>query len=60
MVELKKNTRINTTVDSQLEQEFRELSFKTFGFKKGSIQYGLEEAIDDWIKKQKKKKGVRT
>lgn len=60
MVELKKNTRINSTIDSVMEEEFRELTFKTFGFKKGSIQYGLEEAIDDWIKKQKKKKGSKS
>jgi len=56
MVELNKTTRINTTIDSGLEEEFRELTFKTFGFKKGSIQNGLEDAIYDWIRKQKKRK----
>lgn len=48
-------TRINSTVESKLEKEFRELVNKKFDYKKGSIQFGLEEAIDDWIKKQKKR-----
>jgi len=56
MAELNNTTRINTTIDSGLEEEFRELAFKTFGYKKGSIQNGLEDAIYDWIRKQKKRK----
>ena len=50
------NTRINSTIDSNLEKKFREITFNKFGFRKGSIQEGLEEAIDDWIKRQKGKK----
>ena len=34
MAELNNTTRINTTIDSGLEEEFRELAFKTFGYKK--------------------------
>lgn len=55
MQEQKKEvTRINSTIDSEMEKEFRELTNKKFGYKKGSIQFGLEEALDEWIKKQKK------
>jgi len=49
-------TRINTTINSNLEKKFREVTFNKFGLRKGSIQEGLEEALDEWIKKQRKKK----
>ncbi|HSB57739.1 MAG TPA: hypothetical protein VLD38_08025, partial [Nitrosopumilaceae archaeon] len=61
MKQIKKEvTRINSTIDSTLEKEFRELVNKKFEYKKGSIQFGLEEAIDQWIKDQKQKKGAKS
>lgn len=60
MVETKKVTRVNSTIEASLEKEFRELANKKFDYKKGSIQFGLEEAIDQWIKTQKKNKGVKS
>ena len=59
MVEIRKVTRVNSTIEASLEKEFRELANKKFNYKKGSIQFGLEEAIDQWIKTQKKNKGVK-
>lgn len=56
MVKDPKITRINTTIDFNLEKKFREVTFGKFGLRKGSIQEGLEEALDEWIKKQKKSK----
>ena len=53
--EKKQVTRVNSTIDSELEKEFREVANKKFKYKKGSIQFGLEEAIDEWIKQQRKK-----
>lgn len=50
-----KITRINTTIDYNLEKKFREVTFGKFGLRKGSIQDGLEEALEEWIKRQKKK-----
>lgn len=50
-----KNTRINSTIDSKLEEKFRETVYKSYGLKKGSIQKGLEDAIGSWIDKQKQK-----
>lgn len=56
----KEVTRVNSTISSSLEKEFRELANKKFDYKKGSIQFGLEEAIDQWIKTQKKNKGGKS
>jgi hypothetical protein len=53
--EQEKTTRINSTIDSTLEKKFREMTFKEFGYKKGSIQKGLEDAISTWIKTQKER-----
>lgn len=53
--EQEKTTRINSTIDSTLEKQFREMTFKEFGYKKGSIQKGLEDAISIWIKNQKQR-----
>lgn len=61
MTQTKKEvTRINSTIASNLEKEFREIANKKFQYKKGSIQFGLEEAIDQWIKDQKQKKGTKS
>ena len=49
-------TRINSTIDTDLEKKFREVTFSKFGLRKGSIQDGLEEALNEWIKRQKGKK----
>lgn len=60
MTETKKVTRVNSTIEAGLEKEFRELANKKFDYKKGSIQFGLEEAIDQWIKTQKKINGAKS
>ena len=52
---VKKTTRINSTIDSEIESEFRETVYSSFGFKKGNLQRGLEEAIQAWIDFEKKK-----
>jgi hypothetical protein len=49
--EQKTTTRINSTIDTDLEKQFRETVYKEYGLKKGSIQKALEKAIDEWIKK---------
>lgn len=47
--------RINVNVDDKLEQEFRLDVAKRLGYKKGSLNQALEEAIRDWIHKGKGK-----
>jgi hypothetical protein len=50
--DVKKMTRINSTIDSKLEREVREVANKKFNYKKGSIQSALEEALTEWLKMQ--------
>jgi len=45
--------KINLIIPDKLEKEFREAIFKRFGMKRGNISKAIEEAIRDWIKKQK-------
>lgn len=49
--EQKTMTRINSTINSDLEKQFRKVVYKEYGLKKGSIQKALEKAIDEWIRK---------
>ncbi len=46
--------RINITVNDKLEQEFRLEAAKKFGFKKGSLNQAMEEALKLWIREGKK------
>jgi len=43
--------RLNLTISSSLEKEFRETVFKRFGLHKGDIQRAVEEALKLWIAK---------
>jgi len=45
--------KINIIIPDKLEKEFREAIFKRFGMKRGNISKAIQEAIKDWIKKQK-------
>lgn len=45
--------KLNISLSDELEEKFREVVFKKFGMKKGNINKAFEEAIDDWIKKNK-------
>ena len=42
-------------LDDEKEKEFRDIVVKVKGFHKGVIKESLEEAIDAWIREQKKK-----
>lgn len=45
--------KLNISLSDELEEKFREVVFKKFGMKKGNINKAFEEAIDDWINKNK-------
>jgi hypothetical protein len=47
--------RLDLNIDDKLEQKFRDMVYRTKGMKKGNLTLSLEEAIDAWIKEQKKK-----
>ena len=38
--------------ENDLEQQFRELAMRRYGFSKGSIKKASEEAVGMWIKQQ--------
>jgi len=41
---------IRGIVSKDVEEEFRKLAMKKFGYRKGSISEALEEALRNWIK----------
>jgi len=46
--------RINITISDQLEDKFRKAVAAKYGWKKGALSEAIEEALQDWIKKQQK------
>ena len=49
-------TKMNIVLESKIEEKFRKAVFEAKGMKKGNISEAMEEAIEDWIKKQTKPK----
>ncbi len=49
-------SRINLVLADDLEGKFREQVFLRYGMKKGNIQKAVEEAIEDWIAKEKQRR----
>ncbi|MBA4718976.1 MAG: hypothetical protein HRO68_07760 [Nitrosopumilus sp.] len=45
---------MNIVLDDKIEERFRAEVFKRKGMKKGNISEALEDAIDVWIKDNKK------
>jgi hypothetical protein len=43
---------IKVEFTKELEQEFRELAMRRFGFSKGAIKKASEEAIKRWVKEE--------
>jgi hypothetical protein len=44
---------IRGQVSEELEKEFRKLAMGKFGYAKGALSKALEEAVKEWIKKNK-------
>lgn len=49
---MSENIRINITLSKDLDKRFRDEIVKRHGFKRGSLQKAIEEAVKDWIKKE--------
>lgn len=47
--------KLNISLSDRLEEQFRQAVFEKFGMKKGNINKAFEEAINDWIEKNKSK-----
>ena len=45
---------IKVILPDELEKEFREQVFRRLGMKKGNLTRAIEEAIKDWMEKDKK------
>lgn len=46
-------SKITTTIDSALEDEFRKAAAQVFGLKRGSLSEATAEAFQDFINKHK-------
>ncbi len=44
---------IRGVIPEELEKEFRKLAMKKFGYGKGSLSKALEEALKEWVKKNR-------
>ena len=44
-----KPSRLDLTIDSELDRQFRDMVYKKFGMKKGNLRIALEEAIRLWL-----------
>jgi hypothetical protein len=49
--------RLTLTLNDELDKKLRETVAQTIGFKKGNLQVAIEQALEEWIRKQKPKKG---
>ena len=46
---------MDISINEKLEGEFRERAMRTKGYKKGSLKEAMEEAIREWLDKEKHK-----
>jgi hypothetical protein len=61
MVPEENNTvRLNITLSKALDKRFRETVAQSIGFKKGNLQVAIENALEEWIDKQAKKRKVES
>ena len=44
-----KPSRLDLTIDPELDKQFRDMVYKKFGMKKGNLRTALEEAIRLWL-----------
>jgi len=45
--------QVNLKIDDTLEKEFRRMAAERFEAKKGFLKKAIEEAISDWVKKNR-------
>jgi len=46
--------QVNLKINDELEKEFRKAAAERFEAKKGFLKKAIEEAIRDWVKKNKR------
>ncbi len=48
--------KVTLTLNDELDKKFRETVAQTIGFKKGNLQIAIEEALEAWIKENRKER----
>ncbi len=48
--------RINIVVSDKVEEKFRETVFRKYGMKKGNMMKAADQALQEWIEKEKAKR----
>jgi NAD(P)H-hydrate repair Nnr-like enzyme with NAD(P)H-hydrate epimerase domain len=48
--------RMNIIVSDKVEEKFREAVFLKYGMKKGNLMKAADEALQEWIEREKKKR----
>jgi hypothetical protein len=48
--------RMNIVVSDKVEEKFREAVFLKYGMKKGNITKAAEQALQEWIEREKEKR----
>jgi len=48
-----KPSRLDLTIDPELDKLFRDMVYRKFGMKKGNLRTALEEAIRLWLSSEK-------
>jgi hypothetical protein len=48
-----KPSRLDLTIDPELDKQFRDMVYRKFGMKKGNLRTALEEAIKLWLSNEK-------
>ncbi|MDI6807312.1 MAG: hypothetical protein QMD14_05955 [Candidatus Aenigmarchaeota archaeon] len=43
--------QIRIVLSNNLEKKFRRKAMKKFGYRRGSLSKGMEEAVKNWLKK---------
>ena len=46
---------MDISINEKLEGEFRERAMQTKGYRKGALKEAMEEAIREWLDKEKQK-----
>jgi len=48
--------RMSIVLSDELEEKFRKVVAGKYGWKKGALSEAIEEAVEEWIKKQETEK----
>jgi hypothetical protein len=50
---------IRGAIKDDVEDEFRRLAMRKFGYRRGSLSHALEEALSEWIEENRAKEKIK-